>query len=135
MPGCNEPPTRFRTVRRMLSTQANGMPLVLFVEDKIPLTKREFNTYRKKQDVTKDGATILDQPQNPRKHDCMASVEYGCTMLAQIMDSQGTAYVEQTLQEKAKSPILKRIEEMQKKQAGTESGGEGYVHWGPGAVA
>ncbi len=135
LPGCNEPQTRYRTVRRMLSTQGNGMPLVLFVEDKIPLTKKEFNSYRKKQESTKDGTTILDQPQNPRKHDCMASCEYGLTMIAQLFDVQGTAYVEPSAYEKQKSPILRRLEEMQKKQRDSESGTDTYVHWGPGAVA
>ena len=135
LPGCNEPQTRYRTVRRMLSTQQTGMPLVLFVEDKIPLTKKEFNSYRKKQESTKDGTTILDQPQNPRKHDCMASIEYGLTMLAQLFDVQGTAYIEPTSYEKQKSPILKRLDEMRTKDKNAESGDGSYVHWGPGAVA
>ena len=135
LPGCNEPQTCYRTVRRMLSTQGNGLPMVLFVEDKIQNTKREFQTYRKKQESTKDGTTILDQPQNPRKHDAMASVQYGLTMLAQLIDTQGTAYVEPSAYEKQKSPILKRLDEMRTKQQTSETGGDSYVHLGPGAVA
>lgn len=135
LPGCNEPQTRYRTVRRMLTTQSNGMPMVLFVEDKIPSTKREFNSYRKKQESTKDGTTILDQPQNPRKHDCMASIEYGLTLIAQLMDVQGTAYIEPSAYEKQKSPILKRLDEIKNKDRDRDTGGESYVHLGPGTLA
>ncbi len=134
-PGCNEPPTRYRTVRRMLAIQPDGMPLVVFVEHRIPETVKEFKTYYKKRLETKDGLVILDEPANPKKHDCMASLEYGCTFIAQLVDMQGTAYVEPTAYEKQKSPILRRVGELQKKQRDAESGGENYVHLGPGTRA
>ena len=65
----------------------------------------------------------------------MASVQYGLTMLAQLIDTQGTAYVEPSAYEKQKSPILKRLDEMRTKQQTSETGGDSYVHLGPGAVA
>lgn len=134
-PGCNEPPTRQRTIRRMLAIQKDGMPLILFVEHKIRETRKEFESYYKKRDDSKEGLVILDQPANPRLFDCMASVEYGGTFISQLVDTQGSAYVEPSAYGKQKSPILQKVEAMQAKDRNSETGAETYVHWGPGAVA
>lgn len=142
-PGCNEPNTRYRTVRRMLSVQKDGMPLIAFVEHKIRETRKEFGSYYKKRgdvahekrDDVAQGTMILDQPANPRLFDCMASVEYGATFISQLMDTRGTAYVEPSAYQNLKSPILVRLDEIRKKGNRTEDGSDGYVHLGPGVTA
>ena len=132
MLGCNIPATRFAAVRRMLTPQQNGMPMILFVEDKIPQTKKEFGTYRKKQEQTRDGMVILDQPANPRKHDCMASVEYGGTMILSLMDV-GVAYTPVADWKRPANPILAEAKKIM--DGDKVSQDNDYVHLGAGARA
>ena len=50
----------------------------------------------------------MDEPANPRVFDCMASVEYGGTLICQLMDL-GVAYVETPESERPQSPLLAKI--------------------------
>jgi hypothetical protein len=137
LPGCNEPPTRHRTIRRMLATQPNGMPMILFVEDRIPITKAEFGRYSRKVERHADGTTVtLDSPAVPRKFDAMASVEYGGTLICSLLD-QDIAYVEPTRFHTEQSAIIKKIEQLRERDRngpGTIEDGQ-HVHLGPGRAA
>jgi hypothetical protein len=137
LPGCNEPPTRHRTVRRMLATQPNGMPMLLFVEDRIAVTKAEFRRYRRKVERHSDGSTVtLDSPANPRVNDAMASIEYGGTLICSLLD-QDIAYVEPTRFHTEQSAVLKKIEQLRERDRnGPASLDDGrHVHLGPGRAA
>lgn len=130
LPGCNKPETRYRTVRRLLTIQPEGMPMLLFVEDKIPSTKKEFSQYKRKTDRSREGSDImLDVPARPRKFDAMAAMEYGATHLAQLFDT-GVAYVVPTGYTQYKNPILAAVKELQ--EIDTKKTDGDYVHLGPG---
>jgi hypothetical protein len=129
-PGCNQPHTRFRTIRRMLTVQPDGMPTLLFVEEKTPITKKEFGTYKRKLDTSRrDSEVMLDIPSNPRKHDAMASLEYGGTFICSLFDT-GVAYQQPSDQTLYQNPILAAVKELQAAEAAKTDGD--YVHWGPG---
>lgn len=72
VPGCNDPPMRYRAVRKYLSEAGDGQAKLFLVEQKTWATQKEFHTYRKKQLDVGGEETILDEPANPRKHDAMA---------------------------------------------------------------
>ena len=130
LPGCNKCETRYRTVRRMLTIQPEGMPMLLFVEDKMPGCKKEFSQYKRKTDRSREGSDImLDVPARPRKFDIMAALEYGATHLASLFDSN-TAYVVPTGKSEYKNPILAAVKELQD-LANQKTNGD-YVHLGPG---
>jgi hypothetical protein len=76
-PGVDVRSVRFRAVRNLLLPQENGMPSLLFVEDRCPETRREFERYKKKTIASHDGMdAVLDEPANPRLYDCLQSTEY-----------------------------------------------------------
>lgn len=131
IPGCNVPPTRYRAVRDLLVTTETGLPRLLFIENTTYQTQREFHRYRKKSE-DKDGYRhIYDQPANPRVHDCMAALEYGCTFILQQFQ-MGVAYQDPSVYGGRMSPARKRAQEILKKEA--ENSPE-YVHLGPGEFA
>lgn len=132
MPGCNVPSVRYRAVRTMLDLQENGIPILLFLDSKTIATQREFNTYRKKQLFIGGEDTILDEPMNPRKHDCLASLEYMCAYL-EPQFANGTAYIHPEAYASHGSKAYRRAMEIIKKH-GEKKFGE-YTHLGPGAAA
>lgn len=132
MPGCNVPSTRYRAVRSMLDLHQGGLPRLLFVDNKTVATQREFYTYRKKQLFIGGEDTILDEPANPRKHDCMAALEYLCSYL-EPQFATGCAYMHPEVYSNKGSKAYKRAMEIIKKY-NDKTFGE-YTHLGPGAAA
>jgi hypothetical protein len=130
IPGCNVPSQRYRIVRDMLSIQPDSQcPMLILVESQCPETRKEFTTYRKKVMEQADGEVILDQPSNPRTHDCMAALEYGCAYLYPLM-MQGAAYIDPSLNRANGSGIYQKAMGLLKKLS---AGDSEFVHLGPGA--
>ena len=129
VPGCDQPPVRQRAVREMMTAQDTGIPMLLLVENTTPATQREFGTYRKKRIDQHGVEVILDEPANPRIHDCMASIEYGAAFLLPLLKS-GRAYQEASQYPTAGSPAYRRAQEILKRSSQQQSGE--YVHLGPG---
>lgn len=131
IPGCNVPSQRYRTVRDMLTIQADSQcPGLILIEESCPETRKEFTTYKKKVLEQRDGEVILDQPANPRIHDCMAALEYGCTYLYPLM-MQGAAYVDPSIGRSTGSRIYQKAVNLLRKFAEEK---EDFVHLGPGVL-
>lgn len=128
-PGCNVPPTRYRAVRDALSITPAGIPQLLLVRETTPETQREFNTYRKKQLLIAGELTLMDEPANPRIHDCMSALEYGITHIAMLFTT-GQAYVPSTIYQGFGSGAYKAAMALRKKMEKNE---RQSVHLGPGA--
>ena len=108
IPGVDVPTFRFRAVRIALEGDGKG-PFLFYVRFRTPETQREFMNYRKKQVRNSDGELqVNDEPENPRRYDCMAGVEYLEAYLESMFD-MGKAYVQPTVHvaSTAKPPILK----------------------------
>jgi len=131
IPGCDVPLIRYVAVREALSGKG-GWPSLFVVADKCPATVKEFFTYRKKQVLTAGVTTIADEPANPRKHDCMAALEYGATFMKDAFRS-GMAYVSREDRPGGGSSAYKYARKLleEQKAFGTSSGpGDNYVHLG-----
>lgn len=131
IPGCDVPGERFAAVRDLMSISSTGQPHLLLVESKTVETQREFSTYRKKELQITGAETILDEPANPRKHDCMQALEYLCTNVTERFRIN-MAYVDPSLNSRGGSPAYRRAMSILKKHRDKE---ENYVHLGPGALA
>jgi len=131
IPGCNVSTTRYNAVREMMALSRYGCPRLLLIESKTWNIQREFNTYRKKQLYMGGEETILDEPANPRKHDCMAATEYLCAHVNPLF-ATGTAYTQPSAYGAGGSPAYQKAQKILEKRRAKE---EGYVHLGPGAVA
>jgi len=130
IPGCNKPQERYRAVRELLRINDDGYATLMLVEDKTPFTQREFQTYRKKQQNIGGEEVILDEPLNPRKHDCMAAMEYLVAHVQPLFEL-GTAYVESNYGSSGGSPAYRAAMKMLKREKDRTE----YVHLGPGAAA
>lgn len=129
--GCNDPPTRYRIVRKYLAESQDSQPRLFLVEQKTWALQKEFHTYRKKQIDTGGDETILDEPANPRKHDAIAALEYLLAHLDTLFDA-GTAYYDAPHATSGGSSAYRMAMKLlagQKKREGN------YVHLGPGAAA
>jgi hypothetical protein len=91
-------------------------------------TQREFNTYRKKQIMIAGELSLLDEPANPRIHDCMSALEYGVTHIS-LLFSTGSAYVSPTAYGTGGSHAYKAAMKMRKQ---SEQANRQSVHFGPG---
>lgn len=135
-PGCNKPQQRYTAVRQLLAIDAFARPSIYFYDQMTSETQHEFGTYRKKQQEQKDDdddkPLILDEPANPRKHDCMAALEY---MVEYVCGRFGrdTAFVEPETAKHQGSGSYKAAQALKARMA-KQHGGE-YVHLGPGAAA
>lgn len=128
-PGCNKPPERYRAVRTLLAQADDGWPQLILFGPKTWETQREFGSYRKKQQETVGQTMILDEPVNPRVHDCMAAIEY----LAEFVERHfrtGTAYVRPEEFHSAPSAAYRAAQARLKKNSAN-----GYVHLGAGEAA
>jgi hypothetical protein len=133
IPGCNEPQQRYTAVRAYLKPNERGHARLLFVENRTGMTQREFTSYVKKTENFDGEPVPLDQPANPRVHDCMASLEYGVTYLDQRFKA-GDAYVAPREFQPEGSPSYLAWKKFQERQQTQQAGGA-YVHLGPGAAA
>ena len=130
-PGCDVPLIRYVAVREALSGKG-GWPSLFIVEDKCPSTIKEFFTYRKKQMLTAGVTTISDEPANPRKHDCMAALEYGAAYMKDAFKS-GLAYVPREERPTRGSSAYQFAQKMLSEQNEfDQKNGVGYVHLGIG---
>lgn len=77
IPGSNKPEDRYTAVRQLLEgTEYEKAPSMYWVLDRLPDTMKEQKRYLKKQTEFKGVSVIEDGPENPRKFDCMAALEY-----------------------------------------------------------
>ena len=130
-PGLAVISTRTKAVRDLLSLSENGMPGMLFVEERCPETRREFNSYRKKVGVVGGVETILDEPSNPRIFDGMQSMEYFAAYIVPNF-AMGTAYVSPEEWQPKGSPTYIHAMRILNRQNNSD---EQYVHLGPGTSA
>jgi len=131
IPGCNRPTTRYDAVRRLLDANESGSSTLMFVDQLTSETQREFKSYRKMRVVIKGTETIQDVPENPRKHDCMAALEYLSSYVLPLF-RQGSAYVEPSAYGGTGSAAYQRARRILAKQNTTQPD---YVHLGPGRRA
>lgn len=133
IPGLNKPVTRQGMVREMLAPRPDdSLSSVYFVESNCYLTRKEFLTYQKKV-VTHNGIeTILDEPANPRVHDCMAALEYLVGYVWELMRNGG-AWVDPDVYNHQGSPAYQYAQKWIRDQQREER--KDYVHLGPGAAA
>jgi len=129
IPGCNVPPTRYRAVRDAMALTPTGMPQLVLIQNTTSETQREFNTYRKKQIMISGELSLLDEPANPRIHDCMAALEYGVTHITMLF-ATGHAYVPASAYQSQGSPAYRAAMKLRKKMEQSE---RQAVHLGPGA--
>jgi hypothetical protein len=73
--GCNKPQDRYSAVRELLYADEECPALYVLI-DTTPETQKEFDRYYKKQTEFKGMTVVEDEPENPRKFDCMAALEY-----------------------------------------------------------
>lgn len=113
LPGCDVPQTRFRAVRELMEPQPdNGLPSLLFVEERCLETKKEFGKYRKKSESRGEGMdAVLDEPANPRLFDAMASVEYFSAYI-EPMFLIGQAYVDPSMYPARENPVYARAKKI-----------------------
>ena len=129
--GCAEPTTRHRSVRQLLLPQPeNGLPSLMFVEERCVETRREFLSYVKKREKRgEEMDSVLDMPESPRLFDAMQSVEYFAAYIesAFLMDQ---AYVPPGMYVKKSSPVLDMVKKIKKTQQNEDDvvyfGGGGY---------
>ncbi len=140
IPGCSVPPTRHRAVRKLMKG-ISGQPALYFIPNECPETIKEFKSYRRKTLNVGGETTLMDEPSNPRKHDCMASVEYFAAYIEPLFAS-GSAYVDPETVPQEGSPAYKAAMRALKKEGSFMTGGwaDGYygsetVHMGPGSFA
>lgn len=132
IPGCDNPPRRYGDVRKLLS--GDGWPFLFFDAGGSPATRKEFTTYKKKTQVIYGVETIMDEPANPRKHDCMAALEYLCAYLMDAFQAN-TAYQAPAVLTDGESDIYRFAKEILKQQGLDVGIDQSYVHLGPGASA
>jgi hypothetical protein len=130
LPGLNVPAVRSTVVRRMMNKIVEGSAQILLCDQHTPATQGEFFRYTKKVLRLNGVETVLDEPQNPRKHDCMAALEYGVSYLDDLLD-KGLAFVVPQQDSLAALPAwIRRVLEEQQKHAGQQP-----IHLGPGLAA
>ena len=130
LPGCNEPSRRRTEVRKFMRVNAYGVPGFFMLDAKTELTKKEFGTYVKKTIDDEEGEPqALDEPANPRIHDCMASIEYLLAYIAERYEL-GTAHV---LPEEYVAQGSAAYQFFQKHVQPSQ--GKPYTHLGPGNAA
>jgi hypothetical protein len=136
IPGCNVPSTCFRAVRDLMDSTEHGRPTIYFVRDQCPETIREFTTYRKKRIEMAGEVTMLDEPKNPRKHDCMAALQYFAAFIAPLF-TQNRAYIPPLPAGMGGSSAYRYAQKILKKESQREDSFNfvGYVHMGPGEYA
>lgn len=136
IPGCNVPSTCFRAVRDLLDPSERGRPTIFFVRDKCPETIREFTTYRKKRIEMAGEVTMLDEPKNPRKHDCMAGLQYFAAFITPMF-AHNRAYVAPSPTGAGGSAAYRYAQKILKKETSRAESLNfvGYVHMGPGEYA
>lgn len=135
--GCDDKQFRQRCVRSLLDPAEDGLPRLYFIAEKTSETQREFRTYRKKQqriqgESKTSRANILDEPANPRKHDCMAALEYLCAYVEPLLN-RDEAYVAPEIRTTTGSGAFRAA--MAMLNAAEKQSTAGYVHLGPGVAA
>lgn len=131
LPGCNIRQTRFRAVRSLMEVQeGSGVPSLLIVEETNTETKKEFGRYRKKSENRGEGVdSVLDEPQNPRLFDMMASMEYFAAYI-EPMFLIGQGYVDPSSYASRGSPAYAYAQKILQRR--NQSDGKGVVYMGGG---
>ena len=127
IPGCDVPLDRYARVRECLYNAHTMKVQLLVVLDATPQTQKEFNRYYKKKEEIQGVERITDVPENPRKFDCMAALEYLVAYLQPLL-SAGVGYVEPEPVEKKTSAMLTTCQSILGRSGK-------YVHLGPGQSA
>lgn len=130
IPGCDKPRRRYEDVRNLLS--GDGWPYLFFDVEKCPNTIREFNTYRKKQANIAGLETVMEEPANPRKHDCMAALEYLCSHITDAFRSN-TAFAIPVKSPHQSGQVYQFAQSILAQQGLTKKPDDSYVHLGPGS--
>ena len=129
IPGLDVPTIRYSDMRAVLDAdEEHGQPR-LFVCEHCEFTLKEFTTYRKKQIIVNGEITIMDEPANPRMHDCMAATEY---IVSYLLPLGVNSYVEPDNYGGTGSTSYRAAKFITKMKEGANTP---YVHLGPGAAA
>ena len=130
IPGLASPGACATFVRQHMATVIDDLPMLLFVADSTLATQKEFKTFRKR--VTKVGGldTILDEPANRRKHDCMAALQYGVAELHQRLQVKAAFFGDET-GDRPTPAIPDWLQESLDRARGKEQS----IHLGPGTAA
>jgi hypothetical protein len=130
IPGLPAPKVAATYVRQHMATMIDSLPMLLFVADQTLATQKEFKTYRKRVQKIGGMDTILDEPANPRKHDCMAMLQYGVAELHQRLQQKAAFYGSDTVRP-ASSGIPDWLQESLDRARNNQSS----IHLGPGTAA
>lgn len=134
VPGINITEQRYRAVRNALEVNNEGKVGVLLVGERTPQTQQEFKSYRKRVRRAADGLPlILDEPANPKAHDCMAALEYLIAFL-ELEFARGAGYVTPREQVSTGGSAAYRASQLNLFGRKPEESSE-YVHLGAGARA
>jgi len=134
IPGCDKIADRCAWVRDFLRDTRNTHnareyyhPRMFVILDRTPETQKEFLRYYRKKEVIAGVERVTELPENPRKFDCMQSLEYLVAYLHPLMAS-GNGYVEvEAVKEEPGS-----LGDLAKRIMGRASK---YIHLGPGQAA
>jgi hypothetical protein len=127
IPGCDVPGDRYARIRDCLSNAHTHKPQMFVILDATPETQKEFNRYYKKKEEIQGVERVTDVPENPRKFDCMAAMEYLVSYVQPLMIAGG-GYVEAEPTEKPISAISETCQRI----LGQRSK---FIHLGPGQAA
>jgi hypothetical protein len=127
--GLADPGSCATYVRQLMAATIDDLPMLLFVADSTIETQREFKTFRKRVLLQGGQSVIVDQPANPRKHDCMAALQYGVAELHPRLQARTAFYME--AEQKAVPMIPDWLEESLAKARKDDS----CIHLGPGTAA
>jgi len=125
--GCNKTQDRYASVRELLSGEGER-PSLFVLLDTTPETQKEFGRYYKAEIEHKGVKSVDDAPENPRKFDCMAALEYLAHYIQTAMQmkqhyvSPGVYGGDDSMATIARTIVKQDAE-------------ESYIHLGPGARA
>lgn len=128
VPGNNQVLQRQETVRNLLGGELLEGPRLYVLLDATPETQREFERYLKKETTYKGVQVVEDTPENPRKFDCMAALEYMADFVYTLMQASQHYVSPQAYQGDSGMTTLART--VMGLQADKE-----YIHLGPGTKA
>jgi len=128
IPGCNDPDERQTIVRELLEGAIQGSLAVYVLLDSTPQFQKEIKRYYKKKTDFKGVEVIEDTPENPRKFDVMAALEYLSKFVYDMMKCR-QHYVAPSVYSGDASMASVASSVM------TRGGNDEYIHLGPGAKA
>jgi len=129
IPGLAAPLACITRVRQLMQELVDGVPMLLFCADDTVATQKEIKKYWKKVLLINGSRTIVDEPANPRKFDCMAALQYGVADILPRLQARNAFIMDEPMP--VKSMIPNWLEEALNESRNTSK----QIHLGPGTVS